>query len=425
MSIFHYNTRSRARSVGLELTNSGVSSWTSRKSKVRANQSEVVVLVEPQFSVGTVGDDETERSSKRAKLTDITAAVENIKYPSADTHPSNELVKKITDVPKKMVLTSQEHGMSGAPEGALYDVEILGDEDLTPCTEEEIHAILLAIENPETDVWAEQFALVTRLRRVLLHHRGQLGKEGELRASVFIVTCVQSLRSVTTRNALLCMRTFLQTAEMYSDSDCCISRVIQCLVRRCHNGPKFLTQVAEKIVPLVATRISPDIVIAACQDLILDKNPEVVKKAYLILCDIASRIDPSTDVLFLPLIRTLVKGINEKSADVRISCKETIKCIKKRVLNRDFEDFLSQFLEKETVAAVMREVTKTTGSAAVSAQSRLQLFRRDGHASAVKARALITNNNSTKAQKIEPVSQGFLEAVVSSSNQSTPQEGLK
>ena len=380
MATFYYNTRSRSRSVGLELTKSLnlVQKPTDKSKKEKKTKKTTKPTSIPIYEDTHPNrpDAESQAPKKRPKLEDVTARVSNTLNSAPLSDPTTDTMK-VSSVPavKKIVLASDEHAMNGAPAGDLYDVQVLEDCDIKSGSDEDATNIISAMALPQTENWAGQFDQVTSLRQLLLYHRERLDAEQVSQAAQIIILAVESLRSTTVRNGLLCMRQFIATAGGCNQASCLVD-IIHCLVKRCHNGPKFLVRIAEALIPLVVRNLHADVIVDSSKELVVNRNMEVSKTAYLMLCEIAGRV-ASGDKGFGSLLTLLVSGINGKSSDVRASCKKSIIAIRKSMTEDDFKKTLSAVITESVLATVLRDTDPSSATAsAVSKPSALQGIRR-------------------------------------------------
>lgn len=356
MSLFHYNTRSRSRSVGLELstvTTSGRRNASKMKSK------DIVIFEEPG-ALGKRPDMEYGVPPKRQRLNDITVLVANASNAATDNQFNTESVLKpcSAQVVKKIAMASEEADMNGAPAGDLYEVRVLNNEDFSPATSSEIADMLSAMKLPLTDNWAQQFDQLTSLRQLLLHHREMLTAEYEVLAARFIILGVESLRSTTVRNALLCMRQYIDTAATCTNQSTLVD-IIHSLVKRCHSGPKFLMLAAEANIPVATSQIQAATIISACQELMDSKNMDISKRAYQMMCAVAPRVGPQNSHDFRLLITSISNGLNAKSSEVRNTCRHCMISIGKSLgKEANFKEFLSQFFSEAFTDTILKEITK-------------------------------------------------------------------
>lgn len=381
MATFYYNTRSRSRSVGLELTKSQTAPLkykpTDKGKKERTKKTTTSTSIPIYEDSNSARPDlESQAPKKRPKLENVTARVVNTLNTAPLPDPSMDTLK-VSSVPavKKIVLASDEHAMNGAPTGDLYDVQVLEDTDIKQGCEEDVVITIASLSMPVTENWAGQFDQVTNLRQVLLHQRERLSSDEVGQAARIIISAVESLRSTTVRNGLLCMRQFIVTAGGDSKASCLVD-IIHCLVKRCHNGPKFLVRLAEPLIPLVVRRLHSDVIIAASKELVVNRNIEVSKRAYLMLCEIASRVASEERESFDSLLSLLVSGTNGKSSDVRASCKKSIIVIRKSMSEDEFRSNLSAVVSDSVLTAVLRSTDPSSASVcSVSKPSALQGVR--------------------------------------------------
>jgi len=129
-------------------------------------------------------------------------------------------VSSIFSFTKTHNITEAERSMNGAPEGELFEVNVLTDEEILP-SENPNFEIVEAVEGyNESSVWASKHIAIESMRRILLHHVNYIGVECTSQYLGAIVCCsidsASSLRSSTSKNAILCLQLILKKSKDFS-----------------------------------------------------------------------------------------------------------------------------------------------------------------------------------------------------------------
>ena len=145
---------------------------------------------------------------------------------------------------KKLEMTDAEKAMDGAPQGEIFDVTVAYDENIAPSNnpDEEIKLALACLGDIDA-AWADKHSAVESMRRLMLHHSSDIVNTPGCIAVIIsaAVDAVASLRSSTSRNAILCLNQFIESHERFEISNEQLSVIINALMNR--TGTKFITPI--------------------------------------------------------------------------------------------------------------------------------------------------------------------------------------
>lgn len=260
--------------------------------------------------------------------------------------------------------------MCGAPEGELYDVTLLQDDEITPYEPNDnvINELTMLISksglyneihsNPsdKTDsngTWADKYALVEFIRRILLHHADSLviefqkqynhndskvDNENPLMITITdaSVDAIQSLRSSTVRNGVLCARAIINSYFKLQWSEGQLLRIVIELVNRTTVGPRFICEQAGEVLAAMITILPPLLSIQLLVPSIGHKNADACSKVYSLIAESSLKL---TEIVYQPLsllpstctinklIDALSKGLNAKRPQARDLCRKAFRHI--------------------------------------------------------------------------------------------------
>ena len=267
--------------------------------------------------------------------------------------------------------------MSGAPEGELYDVTLLQDDEITPYEPKAnvINELTLLISKSglynttnttttnnntvvnETDnngTWADKYALVEFIRRIMLHHTDNLSiefqqqrqqndtdindNENPLMITITDATvdAIQSLRSSTVRNGILCARTIINSYLKIQWSDGQLLRIVTDLVNRTTVGPRFICEQAGEVLTSMITVLPSLVSILLLVPSISHKNADACSKVYSLIAESTLKL---TEIVYQPLsllpttciinklVDALSKGLNAKRPQARDLCRKAFRHI--------------------------------------------------------------------------------------------------
>lgn len=136
---------------------------------------------------------------------------------------------------KKLAMTDAEKAMDGAPQGEIFDVTVAYDENIAPSNDpdEEIKLALACLGDADAP-WADKHSAVESMRRLMLHHSSDIINTPGCIAVIIsaAVDAVASLRSSTSRNAILCLNQFIESHERFEISNEQLSVIINVLMNR-------------------------------------------------------------------------------------------------------------------------------------------------------------------------------------------------
>ena len=160
--------------------------------------------------------------------------------------------------PKKFKISADEAHMNGAPEGDIYDVAVVADEDLPSIdtqnrddVEAELRETLHSVSGNDAS-WADRFNAVEYMRKVLLSpsHCSLISDD-----SLLLMTCLEfclhaleSLRSCSVRNSILALASMARLVPAVSHVDTA-PRVLTALLnpKLIASGPRFICEQAEQL----------------------------------------------------------------------------------------------------------------------------------------------------------------------------------
>lgn len=187
----------------------------------------------------------------------------------------------------ELKLSKEEAAMKGAPEGPVYQVDVLETRDFEPSSnpQEEVAVVVTACSS---STWADQYAGIDSLRRLAIFHHAHLLSEERpspdggllLVALPFLTECIGSLRSSMIRNALLALKdlyTFVgRPLEKFASE---LGPAVEAALQRCAGDKKFICASATAALEAGAKNGPPMEMLLIAIPAIDDKRPEVCSMA--------------------------------------------------------------------------------------------------------------------------------------------------
>ncbi|RYG62987.1 hypothetical protein EON64_16835, partial [archaeon] len=186
---------------------------------------------------------------------------------------------------KVIAISESEKNMNGAPEGTLYEAQVIEDDALLPsfASSEDPAALFTAALGSYSDkaVWIEKFEFLTLLRRVL-RHEVALVSGGQIdRVVSAVCECLTSLRSTVVRNALLAIRSLLPLQEVTAAQGELLCTAL--LLRLSSAQPKFMQECCLSVCEAAASSISPRTFVPAAAKFLAHRSLEVARRSGVLL----------------------------------------------------------------------------------------------------------------------------------------------
>ena len=302
--------------------------------------------------------------SQTEKLGNATEDV-GLKKNSMEENYNEQKVNKIS-------LSNDEKMMNGAPEGDLYELVVMQDDELQPFDNHNIAETefeLCFVKHNETNVWAEKYEFVTVIRRVLIHHLDVLAAvDFSLISSAvdIMIEATASLRSCVIRNGLLCLRKFLRylnTLVDASESSELSVKIVGALLNRTANGPKFICETANDILIVAAVERQVPVLsfFKGLLPYVAHRSPEVSSKAIILSTKCVQAMDDlsATNSLaatqqYKDPLRIAAIGLTTRLAKGKEAAKDALKLIQSRLSPSIFKDFTAKTLSPSECGEVMR-----------------------------------------------------------------------
>jgi hypothetical protein len=215
---------------------------------------------------------------------------------SENTKKNEENIEEVlfTTGTKKIKLSQDEKHLNGAPEGDIYDITVLSDENLSPLASPEGEWETVAeILTSSTSTWAENHAAIETIRRISIHHQELLNGEHILLALSEATKATGSLRSCICRNGILCLQSlyrlpFFSNLLQGSNKENFFES-ISILMNKSVNGPKFICATALVALEIGVERTPVSLLCPTLQPLTLHKNAEIVNRSFVLIAQQARK----------------------------------------------------------------------------------------------------------------------------------------
>jgi hypothetical protein len=273
---------------------------------------------------------------------------------------------------KKVKLSKDELEMNGAPAGDIFDIKVLFDNELTSLAQpqNQIDSALIALDTTAS-TWADRYAAIEVIRRCTLFNPVLMTSEIIGEAASALIVELDSLRSCTIRNSVLCLQSLL-TVPKFKEWVVCGEKaavydiVIGKLLLKSCSGPKFLCKMISEVLVVGAKALPFSRLSVVLLSFSSNKNSEVCNQIYIIACDNflcqldaimtmennASTIENS--------LRLFQKGINSVKPAGRDMAKKALKGYANRIGIEVFSQEVKQYFSGDQCSEMDREVKKVT-----------------------------------------------------------------
>ncbi len=265
----------------------------------------------------------------------------------------------------RIVISEEESGMIGAPEGDLYDARVLTDQEISPDMSFDVDTLRSTIaKGGENLSWAHAFETVTQFRVMLVNSpTTAFTQSDEDSLSRFIVFAVDSLRSTMVKNGLYAAKQYLVRFNCNDDSAMHLVPLIQCVIKRCHSGAKFLCDIAHEIYFQLGSHIHLAVLISVCKDLNTNRNAEILKKSFALVYSSMISSPPSNESACVDdLIRYFASGLRSKVPEARSTSRSGMKFVKQSLGEEGFSSFIARLLPETECIFVCKELKDAAGN---------------------------------------------------------------
>ncbi len=289
--------------------------------------------------------------------------------PCVKRNIGEEAVGKANICIKKMKLSEEEIGMNGAPVGAIYDVKVRSDAEIVACNDIVVpnneglfEGILKSMSG--TCEWIEKYSSIEMTRKALLTPVDTSLFSDEMISSIvqLLLESITSLRSCIIKNSLLCVNIFIQKYCNHINEEQ-MSALVTCLFNRMANGPKFVVELAEKIVTDVMnvyiSGVSYILAVKCVKPSLLHKNSDICSKAYCILGNITiSKAALDHIGHFRDIIDVVSNGLNAKKMNARDTCKKALVKLAQLIGDLEFNTLVNTLGNDSKIAQINRELSQ-------------------------------------------------------------------
>ena len=288
----------------------------------------------------------------------------------------------ISDAKKpKIAMSHEEKTMNGAPEGDLYDIKVLQDEELAPLEAASSEVIaqlstILASSSQPSATWADKYATVEMIRRVIIFHSQAMQLDiviftASLEAAI---QAIESLRSCSVRNGISCLRNMVMHCPIVLDSEYAGS-LLEALMNRSATGPKFICESASEVIMATAAKMLPCVLVGALNALTLHRNSEISNLAhYLVAQSVLKAAQDAQSLNLSPLLAVLCRGLSSKRPNGRESSRMALLQLQAVLGEASFQQIAAGALTAEQIADMQIEFKKAAIASTPSASSSSSSF---------------------------------------------------
>lgn len=262
---------------------------------------------------------------------------------------------------KRIPLSKEEKEMDGAPQGEIYDIVVVDDNDLEPYESLDTAREHLKQCSVSTDSysWADKHETVVAIRRTTLFHRELFEFEADLSQAIEkACEAVESSRSCNIKNGIMCLRAMARVFSSAITFECNKSaRIIEVLLNRTGTGPRFICDMAYELLVEVATKsyIPPMLFVEALVTFKNHKNADVACRSHILAskCTMLLDRDSLTHDGLAGLVENLVNVLHQallstKRAKGRESAKDAFMFLHKQLGDTSFDEMLTRYLPEST-----------------------------------------------------------------------------
>lgn len=246
---------------------------------------------------------------------------------------------------KRIVLSDEEKNMNGAPEGELFDVVVLSDEDLPSIDIHDSIVDEIIKLYRSTNLWNERYIFVENIRKLIKYH-SQVISVKELPDLAEIATLeLNSLRSCSIRNGIFLSRQLItEFPRLLMDSGHLVE-ILNHFVIKMSSGPRFIGELALDSFQLCLanTQLRFEEKIDLMMKNVSHKSADVAGKMQLLLaehCSVELK-DLNTEITlssttFSNLCEGLYVGINSKRAFAKEKTRSALAQLVQRLGKENF-----------------------------------------------------------------------------------------
>lgn len=241
-------------------------------------------------------------------------------------------------------LSDEEKNMDGAPEGDLYQIDIIEESNLLKYeNSQKLQKAVTTISklsdssNSSGDLtWFERCTLIEIFRRLNKFHSSDVHESVYLSIQSVIIAALCSLRSVEVRCAVLGLQSLLTNSYTLLTQKDITDNILALLNRSC-TGPKFLCELSYAALVSICSSIPPELSINSLLESYDNlKNAQSATYALIIMSDCTQLlVGSNTAHLFLlPALIHLFsdKGMSSKKAEGRNASKNALLFIKSNLI---------------------------------------------------------------------------------------------
>jgi hypothetical protein len=272
---------------------------------------------------------------------------------------------------KKMKLSKDELEMNGAPAGDIFDIKVLADEELACLVQptNQVDSALVTLSTT-TSTWAERYASIEVFRRSSLFSPVLLTSQVIGEAMAALSAELDSLRSCTIRNSVLCLKSFitLPLCQEWMVTDALASvydEIIGKLLLKSCTGPKFLCTIISEVLLLGVKWLPYSRLSVLLLSFSNHKNSEVCNQIYILASDnfilrIETIISAKDRQTINNSLRLFQSGLHAVKPTGRDKSKKAFKKYADQVGAEDFSNELKSLFSEDQCLEIDREMKKVS-----------------------------------------------------------------
>ena len=237
---------------------------------------------------------------------------------------------------KKIKISKDEKNLSGAPEGDIYDITVIADENLDPLPSPSLAwPAAINILTSGTTTWAEKHSAIETIRKLSLHHQDLLNEKRLCVALVEATRATGSLRSCICRNGILCLQSLFRIPHLIDwitgRNESIYAESISALMNKSANGPRFICASALAALEVAVHRTPIALLSTILQPSSTHKNAEIANLSFVFVAEQAMRcsslLGGESDEVLSALLLLLDRGLGGPRPAGREACKKALESI--------------------------------------------------------------------------------------------------
>ena len=288
---------------------------------------------------------------------------------------NKEDILKLSTGTKKIRISKDEKNLSGAPEGDIYDITVIADENLDPLPNPSLEwPTTINILSLDTTSWAEKHSAIEIIRKLSIHHQDELNEERISVALMEATRATGSLRSCICRNGILCLQSLFRIPHLINwitgRNEGIYAESISALMNKSANGPRFICASALAALEVAVHRTPIALLSTILQPSSTHKNAEIANLSFVFVAEQALRcsslLGGESDEVLSELLLLLERGLGGPRPAGREACKKALESITATLGAPRVQSIMDALIPADRRAALSVLLTRATVTTTVA-----------------------------------------------------------